>query len=160
MSEKRYFKIEYDEEWYLFDSTTISEQLVKEQAEYGYGVFANSLSPSEIVDLLNTMSNDIEEVEISIKLFEDDVQIKDKKIEEQQSTIQFLQDEIVELKKDIDIYKYEEKKHSKSARKLYEENEQLRRLFVEIKRPITIDLTEEDEKELRNLLGLIEDEQQ
>lgn len=53
MSEKRYFKIEYDEEWYLFDSTTISEQLVKEQAEYGYGVFANSLSPSEVVELLN-----------------------------------------------------------------------------------------------------------
>lgn len=53
MSEKRYFKIEYDEEWYLFDSTTISEQLVKEQAEYGYGVFANSLSPSEVVALLN-----------------------------------------------------------------------------------------------------------
>ena len=53
MSEKRYFKIEYDEEWYLFDSTTISEQLVKEQAEYGYGVFANSLSPSEIEGLLN-----------------------------------------------------------------------------------------------------------
>lgn len=53
MSEKRYFKIEYDEEWYLFDSTTISEQLVKEQAEYGYGVFANSLSPSEICERLN-----------------------------------------------------------------------------------------------------------
>ena len=45
--------MEYDEEWYLFDSTTISEQLVKEQAEYGYGVFANSLSPSEVVKLLN-----------------------------------------------------------------------------------------------------------
>ena len=33
---------------------------------------------------------------------------------------------IVELEKDIDIYKYEEKKHSESARKLYEENEKLR----------------------------------
>lgn len=55
MTNKRYFKVEYDEEWYLFDSTTISEQLVKEQAEYGYGVFANSLSPSEIVELLNTL---------------------------------------------------------------------------------------------------------
>lgn len=60
MSEKRYFKIEYDEEWYLFDSTTISEQLVKEQAEYGYGVFANSLSPSEIVDLLNEQEQEIQ----------------------------------------------------------------------------------------------------
>ena len=61
MSEKRYFKIEYDEEWYLFDSTTISEQLVKEQAEYGYGVFANSLSPLEIVDLLNEQQATINE---------------------------------------------------------------------------------------------------
>ena len=60
MSEKRYFKVEYDEEWYLFDSTTISEQLVKEQAEYGYGVFANSLSPSEVVDLLNEQQEQLD----------------------------------------------------------------------------------------------------
>ena len=53
MSEKRFFKVEYDEEWYLFDSNTISEELVTEQAEYGYGVFANSLSPSEICERLN-----------------------------------------------------------------------------------------------------------
>ena len=62
MSEKRYFKIEYDEEWYLFDSTTISEQLVKEQAEYGYEVFANSLSPSEVVDLLNELNDENKEL--------------------------------------------------------------------------------------------------
>lgn len=67
MSEKRYFKIEYDEEWYLFDSTTISEQLVKEQAEYGYGVFANSLSPSEICELLNEQQSIICRDELSIK---------------------------------------------------------------------------------------------
>lgn len=63
MSEKRYFKIEYDEEWYLFDSTTISEQLVKEQAaEYDYGVFANSLSPSEICGRLNTLHQENQEL--------------------------------------------------------------------------------------------------
>lgn len=49
-----------------------------------------------------------------------------KVLNEQQATIQFLQNEIDELKKDIDIYEYEEKKHSETARKLYEENEQLR----------------------------------
>mgnify|MGYP007038183338 CR=1 FL=1 len=38
---------------------------------------------------------------------------------------------------------------------LSEENEKLRRLFEAMERPITINLTEEDEKELRNLLGLI-----
>ena len=41
---------------------------------------------------------------------------------------------------------------------LAEENEQLRRLFEEMEQPITINLTEEDAKELRKLLGLIDDE--
>ena len=41
---------------------------------------------------------------------------------------------------------------------LSEENEELRRLFEEMKQPITINLREEDEKELRKLLGLIDDE--
>lgn len=67
MGEKRYFKIEYDEEWYLFDSTTISEQLVKEQAEYGYGVFANSLSPSEVVGLLNKLYEENEQLKEEIE---------------------------------------------------------------------------------------------
>ena len=44
------------------------------------------------------------------------------------------------------------------VKELEEENEQLRRLFEEMKQPITINLTEEDEKELRKLLGLIDDE--
>ena len=41
---------------------------------------------------------------------------------------------------------------------LSKENEELRRLFEEMKQPRTINLTEEDEKELRKLLGLIDDE--
>lgn len=72
MSVKRYFKIEYDEEWYLFDSTTISKQLVEEQAEYGYGVFANSLSPSEIEKLLNeyeTVLNDTQTFTLNLCKF-------------------------------------------------------------------------------------------
>ena len=60
MGEKRYFKVEYAGEWYLFDSITISEQLVKEQAEYGYGVFANSLSPLEICERLNEQQSTIQ----------------------------------------------------------------------------------------------------
>ena len=41
---------------------------------------------------------------------------------------------------------------------LAEENEQLRRLLEEKEQPITINLTEEDAKELRKLLGLVDDE--
>ena len=73
MSEKRYFKVEYDEEWYLFDSNTISEELVTEQAEYGYGVFANSLSPSEICERLN-------EQEQKIQRWKTLYEIKDKEV--------------------------------------------------------------------------------
>lgn len=56
------------------------------------------------------------------------------KVDEQQATIQLLQDEIDELKKDIDIYEYEEKKHSEFARKLYEENEQLKQEIIVYKK--------------------------
>ena len=73
MSEKRYFTVEYDEEWYLFDSTTISEQLVEEQAEYGYRVFANSLSPSEVVDLLNEQDKTIKNQEQRIKILQQEI---------------------------------------------------------------------------------------
>lgn len=94
MNEKRYFKIEYDEEWYLFDSTTISEQLVKEQAEYGYGVFANSLSPSEVVDLLNEQQSTITRLE------EENEQLRQTIIEMRQDE-QLYAREIVKLNKEV-----------------------------------------------------------
>ena len=95
MNEKRYFKIEYDEEWYLFDSTTISEQLVKEQAEYGYGVFANSLSPSEICDRLNTLHEDNQQLK-HYKLYEDNKRL--------QTIIADLKEENEQLRKQIQNY--------------------------------------------------------
>lgn len=95
MSEKRYFKVEYDEEWYLFDSTTISEQLVKEQAEYGYGVFANSLSPSEVVDLLNEQEATIQ------SLKEENEQLR-KENERQNNEIKLLRKKIIELMDDLE----------------------------------------------------------
>lgn len=73
MSEKRYFKVEYDEEGYLFDSNTISEELVVEQAEYGYGVFANSLSPSEICERLNEQQATINNQKQKIKILQQEI---------------------------------------------------------------------------------------
>lgn len=80
MSEKQYFKIEYDEEWYLFDSTTISEQLVKEQAEYDYGVFANSLSPSEICDRLNALHEENQELKKKNNALKEDINQSEKRV--------------------------------------------------------------------------------
>ena len=56
------------------------------------------LSNKQLVDLLNnqqspiqSLQREIEELGISIKLFEDDIATKDKKIDDQQSTIEQLE---------------------------------------------------------------------
>lgn len=59
MSEKKYYTIVYDEEYYIFDSSVISKDIVEEEAEYSYDVFANSMSSDEIVDLLNKQDENI-----------------------------------------------------------------------------------------------------
>ena len=53
MTEKRYFSVDYDEEYYIFDSTKISKEEVLEKAEYSYDVFGDSLMEDEVVNLLN-----------------------------------------------------------------------------------------------------------
>lgn len=54
MSEnKRYFSIDYDEEYYIFDSNKISKEEVLEKSEYSYDVFGDSLMEKEVLDLLN-----------------------------------------------------------------------------------------------------------
>lgn len=69
-----------------------------------------------------------------------------------------LHEENEQLKRQIEIEKKWQLEKDRYYVKIKEENDQLRRLFEEMKQPITINLTEEDEKELRKLLGLIDDE--
>ena len=52
----------------------------------------NQILEEDVCDLLNNFSSAIEELNISISLFEDDVARMSKKIGEQQSTIRKLQD--------------------------------------------------------------------
>lgn len=55
MTEKeRYYEKNYEEQYYIFDSKTLSEKEFEEKVEYdGYDLFADSLTPHEVVDLLN-----------------------------------------------------------------------------------------------------------
>ena len=54
MTEKRYYEKDYDELYYIFDSKTLSEKEFEKKVEYDeYSVFADSLTPHEVVDLLN-----------------------------------------------------------------------------------------------------------
>lgn len=94
----------------------------------------------EVVDLLNELVKDNEELGISIKLFEDDIATKDKKIEEQQATIKKLQDlcgesdsenaklriENKELQEEIKLLKPVNIEQYEQIVQLQEENEQLR----------------------------------
>ena len=54
MTENRYYKKDWEESYYIFDSKTLPESEFEERVEYeGYDVFADSLTGSEIIDLLN-----------------------------------------------------------------------------------------------------------
>lgn len=99
----------------------------------------------EVVDLLNELVKDNEELGISIKLFEDDIATKDKKIEEQQATIKKLQDlcgesdgenaklriENKELQEEIKLLKPTNVEQYEQIVQLQEENEQLRQMIKE-----------------------------
>ena len=109
------------------------------------------LLPIDVLILLNEQDKELdkyrtENAELHITILE-----IEKKVDEQQSTIQ-------ELERKVKKYAKIGEEQLKQIIELQEENEQLRRLFEEMKQPITINLTEEDEKELRKLLGLIDDE--
>lgn len=56
-------------------------------------------------DFIHKFKRDIEELGISIKLFEDDIATKDKKIDEQQATIRSLQNKNIILKNRIEDLK-------------------------------------------------------
>ena len=69
MTEKRYYKKDWEESYYIFDSNTISEDEFEERVEYeGYDVFGDSLTGSEIIDLLN------ENEQLKKELFESEVE--------------------------------------------------------------------------------------
>ena len=79
MTEKRYYKKEYEEEYYIFDSNTLTEKEFEKKVEYdGYSVFADSLTPEEVLDLLN------ENEELK-------QQLSDCKKEEKQLSISFME---------------------------------------------------------------------
>lgn len=67
MSEKRYYSVDYDEQYYIFDSDVIRKGRVEEEAEYSYDVFANSMSSTEIIDKLNELTNENEQLKDFIR---------------------------------------------------------------------------------------------
>ena len=60
---KRYFKREWEEEYYIFDSQTISEKEFDEKLEYeDYKAFEDSMQGDEVVNRLNELSDKNEQL--------------------------------------------------------------------------------------------------
>ena len=63
MTEKRYFKRIWEEEYYIFDSQTISENEFDEKVEYeDYQAFVDSMTGDEVVRLLNGLDGTIKDL--------------------------------------------------------------------------------------------------
>ena len=63
MTEKRYFKRMWEEEYYIFDSNTISESDFEEKLEYqDYKAFADSMMGDEVVNRLNELHEENKEL--------------------------------------------------------------------------------------------------
>ena len=63
MIEKRYFEKRWGEEYYIFDSNTISESDFEEKLEYqDYRAFEDSMMGDEVVNRLNELSYENEQL--------------------------------------------------------------------------------------------------
>ena len=63
MTEKRYFEKRWEEEYYIFDSNTISESDFEKKLEYqDYRAFEDSMMGDEVVNRLNELSDENEQL--------------------------------------------------------------------------------------------------
>ena len=74
---KRYFKREWEEEYYIFDSTEISEERIDEWIEYDYNVFASAMTGDTVVNRLNEQDNRIKELEVENRQLKSQLQTDD-----------------------------------------------------------------------------------
>ena len=80
-------------------------------------------------DFIHKFKRDIEELGISIKLFEDDIATKDKKIDEQQATIKQLKEENEQLRQELQKKQEEERLYANEILELREANKE----FIQFK---------------------------
>lgn len=74
MTEKRYFKREWEEEYYIFDSETISEKEFDEKVEYeDYQTFVDSMQGDEVVDRLNALHEENISLKYKNELLQDEL---------------------------------------------------------------------------------------
>ena len=106
MTGKRYFKRMWEEEYYIFDSQTISESDFEEKLEYqDYKAFEDSLTGDEVVKLLNVLNEKNDELQIEKNNIQKQHSYELTKKLEYKSELIDLKKENEELKQDIENLK-------------------------------------------------------
>ena len=108
---KRYYEKSYDELYYIFDSITLPEEEFEEKVKYyGYTVFADSLTPHEVLDLLNEHARLKSRYKVLHTQFQDLKKFLENNLNEYwtreklNEKIIKLSDENEQLKKEIKVY--------------------------------------------------------
>lgn len=71
MTKKRYFEKMWEEEYYLFDSNTISESDFEEKLKYqGYKAFEDCMMGGEVVNRLNELHDENKQFKKQLKIYE------------------------------------------------------------------------------------------
>lgn len=118
MSDKRYFKRMWEEEYYIFDSKTISESDFEEKLEYqDYKTFEDSMMGDEVVNRLNEQHEQIQELIQSSKEFEEDCQSTFNAMSRKQDD---LYRKNFKLKEENEKLKERNKRQAKHLAELYE----------------------------------------
>ena len=76
MTEKRYFKKMVEEEYYIFDSNTISESDFEKKFKYqDYKAFEDSMMGDEVVNRLNELSEENEKLKMFLKAVNEELDL-------------------------------------------------------------------------------------
>ena len=133
MTAKRYFKRIWEEEYYIFDSETISENEFDEKVEYeDYQAFVDSMLGDEVVKLLNEQHETIQRlnqnvdellsVDIEEELLKENEQLK-QAYAQLKHRHSLLHDVCIDAECDRDSYR-------KDIASLEKENEQLKKGMI------------------------------
>lgn len=96
---ERYYKREYEHEYYIFDSEVITEDEFEEKYEYeGYRAFENCMMGDEVIDRLNHYSKQLIEAG---KLIENGVEIARENRHIKQTITDMIKSERTEIGKSI-----------------------------------------------------------
>lgn len=121
MTSKRYFKRMWEEEYYIFDSETISENEFDEKVEYeDYQAFEDSMLGDEVVERLNTLNDENEQLKERNKKRLQRLKNQRKGLEKQQEAIWGYKGDIKQLKKENEQLQARNDRQAKRLAELYE----------------------------------------